>query len=375
MVLVMNTAICVIGMHRSGTSAITKTISCLGIDLGNEDSLMEGAEDNPLGFWENRKITLMNDRILNKLQREWCSVLPLDEGWWKKPETEKLKKELTELIRAEYPDQKIWIWKDPRTTLLLPLWQEIMSELNIQLKYVVCVRNPNDVYKSLKKRDGFSPKRAMDLWSLYTLNALYWTRDRQRIIVRYEELIEDWENVLREVSDSLNLKWPNDTTKLKREIESFLKPELRHHVSSTEEIMKSVYLDDSMKQLYLALIHREVDDNETVERLYHELGNHQVYIWGAGSGGLHKLQELQEQGIDVKGFIDSDPKKQTELIHGKPVRSPACLLNNPEDVTPVVIGSMYYEEIRNQLFELGYTEESNYFMNNGLTIFVKVGHT
>jgi len=369
---VNKTAICVIGMHRSGTSAITKTISCLGVDLGNEGSLMEGAEDNPRGFWENRKIQSINDQILNAMDREWCSVLPANGEWWERQEIQPLKEELKQLILSEYPDQKLWIWKDPRTTILLPLWQDIMSELNVKLKYVICLRNPVDVYQSLHKRNGFTKKRSFDLWSLYTVNALYWTSEAQRVVVRYEDLLDDWESVLRTVSHNLEIDWPQNTDRLKREVEAFLTPELRHHISGTGELLESDHLAEDMKQLYLDLTQGTQLSRSRIESLYHNLAKPCVYIWGAGKGGEYMMERITSLGIEVNGFIDSDPKKSGQIIEGKTVFLPENLLDHPSDVTPVVIGSMYYDDIKQRLHELGYAEERNYFASNGLSAFVRV---
>ena len=53
------TCILVVGMHRSGTSALTRVLNLLGAELG--EGLMAPAPGNPGGFWEKREVADLND--------------------------------------------------------------------------------------------------------------------------------------------------------------------------------------------------------------------------------------------------------------------------------------------------------------------------
>ena len=55
----------VLGMHRSGTSAITKGLEVLGVNLG--DNLLPPKDDNPKGFFEDRDLVNLNERVLEKI--------------------------------------------------------------------------------------------------------------------------------------------------------------------------------------------------------------------------------------------------------------------------------------------------------------------
>ena len=54
--------IIVLGMHRSGTSALARVLNLLGVDLGT--NLLPAAEDNETGFWEHRDLVLVNEEVL-----------------------------------------------------------------------------------------------------------------------------------------------------------------------------------------------------------------------------------------------------------------------------------------------------------------------
>src|SRR5262249_1740037 len=72
-------AIVVLGMHRSGTSALAGMLHHLGVALGDE--LMPATADNPRGYWEHRDIVAINDRLMTELGRTWHDVRPLPPMW------------------------------------------------------------------------------------------------------------------------------------------------------------------------------------------------------------------------------------------------------------------------------------------------------
>ena len=56
----ISTPIVVLGMHRSGTSALTGMLHSLGIHLGPEEDLKSPQKDNPQGFWENNTLVAVS---------------------------------------------------------------------------------------------------------------------------------------------------------------------------------------------------------------------------------------------------------------------------------------------------------------------------
>ena len=65
----------VLGMHRSGTSALTRVLNLLGLDAGR-DVLMGASESNPTGHWEVERLTSFNDRLLDELGGRWNAPPP-----------------------------------------------------------------------------------------------------------------------------------------------------------------------------------------------------------------------------------------------------------------------------------------------------------
>ena len=112
----------ILGMHRSGTSMLSRVCNLLGAELGPD--IMPPGPDNPSGFWEHRGIVELNDRLLADLGLAWDDPLPLPEGWQSRPETRHTQERLREVLRHDFGNAPLPAVKDPRICRLVPLWQE-----------------------------------------------------------------------------------------------------------------------------------------------------------------------------------------------------------------------------------------------------------
>lgn len=234
----------------------------MGAYIGRPDQIMPPKEgNNPEGFWEHTEIVKIHDKILHRLSQKWDTTIPLPDKWWEFKEIQPLKEELVELVRGEFLQYPLWVFKDPRTSLLLPLWKEIFNELNIDVSYVVTLRNPLDVAASLKKRDGFSEEKSFGIWTLYTLSALAFSNDSNRILIDYDRFLGDWETTLRNIATVCNIPWPEDEVKFKNEIAKFLKPDLRHSHSKLEDLQGNNQVPSSMISIYRYSMEAEKSPN------------------------------------------------------------------------------------------------------------------
>lgn len=177
--------VCIVGMHRSGTSFITRLLQRGGLYLGDEGSLLPGGPDNPDGYFEHRGFSAINERLLRMFGGEWDLVPSLPDGWAEAPELDPLRNEARRLA-SELDMHGCWGWKDPRTSLTLPFWRSCVPGLKI----VVCVRNPLEVAVSLNRRNNVSYELGLSLWTAYSrqiMTAICGTR--YYAVVRYEECL------------------------------------------------------------------------------------------------------------------------------------------------------------------------------------------
>lgn len=248
-----NNSICVLGMHRSGTSAITRVINLLGVYLGRPENIIEALDDNPKGFWEHGGIIDIHDRILGTFSSTWSSIKPLEDGWTERESVNQAKEDLRSILIREFKNTQIWGWKDPRTCLLLPIWNDISNELNINLKFLIIIRNPIDVANSLAKRNNFPVGKSYLLWKLYVLSSLEHTKNKKRIILSYDNFLDDWKEPLKKASEELKIPWPADEDILNKSIEEFLDTNLRHSQSDLNDLIKKTEegeIPESILDLY-----------------------------------------------------------------------------------------------------------------------------
>lgn len=178
----------VLGMHRSGTSAIASLLDGLGLDGGLPQLMLGADEFNPDGYWEQRPLVEMHDRLLRQLGG-FASAPPevLTATDWPPA----VQRSIDDILgRFDRP----WFLKDPRQCLLMPAWTNAVGSDDLA---VVVIRNPRMVVRSLKDRNGYSSALAVALWESYLRQLLGSLAGRPCHVVHYERLLAD---PLRETS-------------------------------------------------------------------------------------------------------------------------------------------------------------------------------
>lgn len=285
-----STALCILGVHRSGTSTVTRALSLLGAYLGPEAALIQSDSVNPEGYWERLDIFDFHERLLGELNLSWDTAMPPPPGWEQSTQVRPFREELKRLIMAEFDGKPLWAWKDPRTCLLLPLWRSVLQELGIHLLNVFVVRSPLDVGRSLKRRQGIPLKKGYGIWFNYTLTALRESVDIPLAVVSYDRFLESWEAELRKCADALRLEWPENRCELNRAMNSFVCPQLRHWSSNAAELRS---LPDPVHELYLLLL----TALQSPERLF------------AGFG--ERLNRLARDHRSYASFFEADVQHRT----------------------------------------------------------------
>lgn len=240
--------ICVLGMHRSGTSLVAGMLSGLGVYLGAEERLLGPGPDNPKGFWEHKQLLEINDAILCRLGGSWHEppASPLDLR--SDPKLHDLRQRAEALIAEEFVDQEAWAWKDPRMCLTVSFWQPLLPAM----QYVVCLREPRDVAASLMRRDRFPPEKSLRLWLTYLQSALKHTASEQRCFVCYEDFIADGYAELQQMCYWLGKPEWAEGPELRAGVQGFVDPGLRHHNSSALDPVDMDKLPPAARAMCLA---------------------------------------------------------------------------------------------------------------------------
>ena len=236
--------VCIIGMHRSGTSMIANLLRLHGLSLGPDERLMGASESNQFGHFEHTGFLDINEALLKYLGGSWDCPPTLQSDWEQDPGLDDLARQASVLLK-DFAACNHWGWKDPRTTILLPFWRRIVPNL----RYVICIRNPLDVAWSLAQRDGKSITGAVHLWRQYTCQAIRNTEGCSRILTFYEDYFSRPTEEVNRLSEFCGLRNATGISP----IEASIAGELRHQVGGAEALLneRSIFLED--KLLYFML--------------------------------------------------------------------------------------------------------------------------
>lgn len=238
----------IVGMHRSGTSVTAHLVHELGVPvIGDERFLRQGNAYNAQGYWETGELVTINNRILYHLGGDWRTLPHITESWWRSRGLQSLKRRARQFLeRIDGPHRA---WKDPRLSLTLPLWQEIMAELGITDRYVVCLRNPLDVAASLMRRNQMAQDTAIALWTTYTYYAIKYTAGKSRIPMFYETLLSNDNTLtLNDLGSFLGRR------EIPIESHSVVQPTLSHGHHQAKDPLDAPELPESIRKLWVQLL-------------------------------------------------------------------------------------------------------------------------
>ncbi len=255
----MPTAICILGVSRSGTSAVTRILNLQGVHVGSTEDLMPAAPDNPRGFWERNDVFDFHERLLAELSRGWYSSSILHDGWESAPKIAPFREELEGLVEEQFGGRELWAWKDPRTALVLPLWRNVLDELGISLRCLVVVRNPLDVARSLAQRNQFSISQGLGLWFDHTLGLLAHSAGTRRGFISFEAMARDWRGSIDRACRQMDLELAEPEESVLRLIEGFFDPQLVHQSSTPSEL--EAQASPGVVELYGLLVRAASDDD------------------------------------------------------------------------------------------------------------------
>ena len=231
------TALLVLGMHRSGTSALTRVVNLLGVELGRD--LMQAAEgNNDRGFWEHQGVVTRHDRLLADLGMRWDDPRAMPEGWLDHPATRAARADLETILDTEFAEAALWGVKDPRMCRLLPLWREMLAARGVRMSVLHMLRHPLEIARSLERRDAMPRGRALMLWLRHQIEALVASDGAPQSWASFDRLMADWRAEMVRVDGDLQLGFAGRMDGAAPEIDGFLDVGLRHHALD-DDVLKT----------------------------------------------------------------------------------------------------------------------------------------
>lgn len=190
----------VLGMHRSGTSALAGALQSMGFEVGPEDDVMPADDQNPEGYFELSSIVRANDDLLAHFGGSWDSP-PEFAPEWANDDAATQFIDAARSVIGELFESDHFVLKDPRISILLPVWRQITKDQGCA---VVIVRDPLEVAASLTRRDGLSTLTGLALWSAYNRAMLRDLHGARVHVCSYVDLVESPVKVLTDIAKSLH---------------------------------------------------------------------------------------------------------------------------------------------------------------------------
>lgn len=220
-------ALLILGMHRSGTSALTWLAGQIGATLPADG--IDPHADNARGYFESAGLVKADDQLMRSCRTSWFDPRPLP---WHRLPPEGLRDRMDRIadaIRAGWGDAPLMAIKDPRQCRFVPLVAGILAEMGVEARAVLMLRRPAEIAASLYHRDGTIPAYAHLLWLRHMIDAERATRDMPRAVVDYDTLLADWRSVAARIAPLADRPGWTPGAHQAAAIDGFLDPGLRHH--------------------------------------------------------------------------------------------------------------------------------------------------
>lgn len=249
-------AIVVVGAGRSGTSAVTRGVAALGVDLG--DNLKRGSTKNPKGFFEDHDLIQVNYDLRRAFgfKRSGAGVSRVAPEDVERADLEPLIERTVGLLRDRFGDSPLWGFKAGGVLSFLPFWQEVFARVGVEPSYVVALRNPVSVAKSRAKASLHRGRQeTSDLEILARLVPNFRRAAQQPLaVVEYDRLLADAKGELTHAADRLGLPVTDDVERdLDAYASEFLSQGLRRNHATEDDLRANPRLSPLTRDAYLAL--------------------------------------------------------------------------------------------------------------------------
>ncbi len=217
--------ILVLGMKRSGTSALTKGLEVMGVSLG--DQVMPPNEFNPKGYWEDWHFHELNFEMLKACTKTRARrIVPLSEAETTFLLESKYALVASKLLEKKIPHNRPLAVKVPTSSILIPFWKKICDQLDITLSVVIALRNPISVAISVERSFTDFQEKSFWIWISSLLSSLLHSEGHRRVLVDYDELIRNPSHQMRRVAAALHLNVNEEL--LNDYCRNFIDASLRH---------------------------------------------------------------------------------------------------------------------------------------------------
>ncbi|WP_146227857.1 glycoside hydrolase family 99-like domain-containing protein [Rhodobacter viridis] len=249
----------ILGMHRSGTSMLTRLLNIAGYALPAD--LIGATKDNPTGHWEPTVLNKLNQEFLERIGSDWSDWSHLDLEALPGDVLAAYRSDLRAWLRAEKGNRYSLVLKEPRACRLAFPILDALADEDFETRVIIPYRNPLDVARSLEVRDQIPLRRGVLIWMRHVLDAEVFSRGLRRSFVDYAQLMQDWAIEAERLSRDLGLDRLARIDEIAEEADSFISDEHRHHSGDIGTLEVIDYTAGMALTIYRALADLCADPN------------------------------------------------------------------------------------------------------------------
>jgi hypothetical protein len=288
----------VLGMHRSGTSAVAGVLTKLGGGLPKH--LMAADSGNERGYFESVAFMRFHDDLLASAGSDWRDWRLFNPGWHRSPVVADFRRRAKDLFAEVFDGAALPVLKDPRMCRFVPFWLDVLDDMQALPHIVMPIRSPLDVAQSLKLLHGLSLNHGLVLWLRHVLDAEAQSRTVARSIFSWHDFQSNWRGVCEKIAAETELSWPRLSDRTSREIERFLAKELVHHDTDHATLAAHADVHEWTLRTYEALL---------------ELARNPLS--SSALAGLDDVRALFDQSSKVFGRLLIDYEIDLEDVRGR----------------------------------------------------------
>ncbi|MDA8611462.1 hypothetical protein N9L18_01190 [Candidatus Pacebacteria bacterium] len=233
----IKTCVVVLGMHRSGTSLLAGVLNILGVDFGKK--LIPPGEDNPKGFFENSSLVQANVDFLESFGLDMHGITGnLPATWLTEEKTKEFKEKIRRIIKLDFDGPQLFGFKDPRISILLPVYADVLEEMGIRTVFVVSERPNIEIAASLEKR-GFLVSTGIKASKHFKDNINFYTREKTTSRVSFKNLLNSPIETIEKIKSDLKIEIKS-YEESKEELKEFIDPKLKHHDMDDDEFVSGM---------------------------------------------------------------------------------------------------------------------------------------
>ncbi len=249
----------VVGPPRSGTSAITRALECLGVDLGDTASHRPADSGNPKGVWEDRLVIDLCARALASFGIPWYGLQLFSAADWQTPQGRNFIAEAADIIgqRIASTANGVWGCKNPQIGRISYIWLEACRQVECDDAYVIALRNPLNVAASVIRGSphfgvGCNPTHLHLMWLVYQIGAMEpLLAGRPAVIVDFDAMLSQPVAQLNRMSAALNL--PTDPAAVQAYQSGFLQKDLCHSTHAADDLHADPRVPALVRRTYALL--------------------------------------------------------------------------------------------------------------------------